>query len=262
MRHTAGRLIGEVAPRRVLCVGPGNPLLQEFETAAQFHESRAGYLANLYEPTTAEDPFSEVIKFNNIKLLVSAPVTIGKQCKRVPFLIDTSCGTTIVHQITFDKFLKPDQAVPREVRIGRHPLATVVHSRFTTERTFRHNQATGATEAVEIPHLLGYLNLLGMDFLNAAVPDLHRYLHANLSRYQPPLDTVMVTNGTMAFGVKPDMPVAWALKKAIKEYMQHGMAAIDAPLLTIKDQSGRTLADKDPLHAGVKYSFELPFGTV
>jgi hypothetical protein len=254
MRRTVQRYISEVAPRRVLCVGPGNPLLQEFETAAQFHESRPGYLSNLYEPTVAEDPFSEVIKFNDVRLMVSAPVTIGKQCKRVPFLIDTGCGTTMIHQITFSKFLKEDQAVPREVRIGRHPI-TFVHSRFTTERICRHGPVSGAAEIIEVPHLLGYLNILGMDFLNAAVPELHRYLHTNLSRYQPPLDTVVVTGDGATFGVRPEKPVAWALKKAIGEYMRYDLPA---PRIRIKDPTERILADRDPLHADVEYSFELP----
>jgi hypothetical protein len=238
---------------RVLCVGPNNPMIQEFETANQFHESRPGYLANLYDLATPEDPFSEVIKYNSVRLMVSAPVTIGRACRRVPFLIDTGCGQTMVHQITFDRFLKADQPVPQRILIGRHQVS-ITHSRFTTDSVSRIDSKTGKVVRVEIPHLLGYLNILGMDFLNEAVPDLHRYLHDNLSRYQPPLDIVEVTDGAEVFGVRPERPVAWALKKAIADYRRW---SIDPVSIRLRDPSGRELAGKDPLHAGIEYAYEV-----
>jgi hypothetical protein len=239
---------------RVICVGPDNPLPREFETASQFHESHPGYFQDLYETATPEDPFSEIIKYNSVCIMMSAPVTVGKLCKRVPFLIDTGCGKTIIHQITFDKLLGPNQAVPANILIGRHRFS-VIHSKFATECVSTFDKDTNTNVVREIPHLLGYLNILGMDFLNEAVPDLHRYLHANLSRYQPPLNTVLVTDGTEIFGVKPKQPVAWALKKAIADYLR---LPVNPVKIRIRDPAGRVLIGKDVVHAGIEYIFELP----
>ena len=65
----------------------------------------------------------------------------------------------------------------------------------------------------------------------------------------------IVTGQGSTFGVKPEHPVVWSLKQAIKEYK---MLAIDPTRITIKSFDGKVLGDKDPLHAGVEYQFELP----
>lgn len=248
LRHSSCRFLAETISKKILCVGLNNPLLQEFKTEDQFHVSRQGYLSNLYEITTATDPFSEVIKYNGVRLMVSAPVTIGKYCKRVPFLIDTGCETTMIHQITFNKFIRSDQEVPSSVLIGSHRVTTTLNT-FTTE------EINVSGKKVEVPHLLGYLNLLGMNFLNEAVPDLHKHLHDNLSKYQPPLESVIVTDGNMTFRVRPKESYIMDLKKAIVDHMKYDFAS---PYLIVKDRSGIELKDRDRLHAGTEYVFELP----
>ena len=54
----------------ILC----QPMIQDFPNAASFHTSYSGYLDNLYEKTTLTDPFSKILKFNSMRLMVSANI--------------------------------------------------------------------------------------------------------------------------------------------------------------------------------------------
>ena len=225
-----------------------DPLISGFEKADAFHTSYPGYLADLYTPATPSDPFSPVLPFNGSRYMVSAPVTIGKQCLRTPFLIDTGANRTLIHRITIEKFGK-DPAMAQtldKIAIGHHTLDVGV------------NNATTVNEnGVETTAWLGYLNLMGVDFLAVAVPELPKYLSENLSRFQPPLSEFLVTDGKgITFPVTPKHPQVMDLKLAIKEY---GMFHIAPFRIIIKDPStGKAMGDEDALHVGVEYVFELP----
>jgi hypothetical protein len=68
----------------------------------------------------------------------------------------------------------------------------------------------------------------------------------------------LVTDGKVTFGVKPEKPVVWSLKKAIKDY-KPSLAQLDPDSVIIEDPTtGLVLGDEDTLVRGVQYHFELP----
>ena len=218
------------------------PLITEFDTARAFHQSRLGYLQGLYEATTSADPFSPVLELG-LRYMVSGPVTIGKKCLRTPFLIDTGACVTMIHTETYRRFGVNPEDVQGAIKIGHLPM---------------HAQHNPNPEQPQKAHLLGYLNLLGADFLRVAVPDLTKYLSENISKFQPPLSSVIVTGADSTFRVTPKHPFVMDLKQAIKENKKNALSGVDSDQIIIKSPDGKVLGDKDPLHAGVEYQFELP----
>ena len=234
------------------------PLITEFSTAEDFHCSRSGYLADLYEPASSSDPFSSVLQYMThygVRLMVSAPVTIGKKCLRTPFLIDTGSTATLFHTETLRKFCLGNDIIPPElqnVKIGHHLMSVRVNTATT-------NLSPGDKEyQPHNPHHLGYLNLIGMDFLRVAAPQLPDYLSENLSKFQPPISYVVVTDGKMALRVTPRFFQVMDLKKAMKEESPNLLRDVDYCAIIIKSPDGIVLGDEEPLHANVKYVFELP----
>ena len=252
-----------------LCVRVHSDVLAwDFPDADSFHKGRPGYLQDLYSTTTKGDAFSKVIRYQHrevrtdasgklhetvggYRYMVAAPVTIGNVCKRVPFLVDTGAPKTHLHTITLNKFLGENavvsNAVLRNVFIGHHKMQDGV---LVNEATTQH----GTTD---IPAWLGYLNLLGSDFLSVALPELERYMSENLSKFQPPLAEVWVTDGAVSFPVMPEKPSVAHLKQAIKAKLGTDYTGSPARI-TIKHPNGTTMGDEDPLHANIKYTFEVP----
>ena len=233
------------------------PLITEFSTAQDFHCSRFGYLEDLYEPASSSDPFSSVIQYMThygVRLMVSAPVTIGKKCLRTPFLIDTGSTVTLLHTETFTKF--GFDAIPalNNVKVGRHVMSVQLNAATTNlSPGDKHYNSSN-------PHPLGYLNLIGMDFLRVAAPKLPDYLSENLAKFQPPISYVVVTDGKMALRVFPRFFQVMDLKEAIQEELEpyHPTGKLNPRAIIIKSPDGIVLGDKERLHANVKYVFELP----
>jgi hypothetical protein len=218
-----------------------------------FHESRHEYLQNLYETANPEDAFSAVLCYGIQKrLVVSAPVTLGRVTLRTPFLIDTGCYNTVLHTHAWNRFKakfdrKPDIWPVGTAKIGTHTLSNIQNNTHTTERC----NASG------VVHVFGYLNILGMDFLTRAVPELPKYLSENISKFQPPTSDVWVNGGLDSFPVTPKNPDVASLKLAIKEVR---MYALPYPDIKIRDPKnpGQYLRNKDPVLAGVEYTYDLP----
>lgn len=226
------------------------PLLQEFPTAESFHVSRAGYLENLYSVAEPQDPFSPVLKFRGQRYLISGPVTIKNKTFRVPFIIDTGAPITMIHQYTVRKFGVEfkEEIVP--VNIGIHSFNVSLHDASTrTVEVVKDGQKV--FEKV-VDHL-AYLNLLGLDFLEGAAPQLASYISENISKYQPPIDEIVVTGNGVAISVTPKKPTVMHLKKAVKEELAFMCASIDAVQIIIKNpaDSYKVMGDKDPLHANI-----------
>ena len=100
------------------------------------------------------------------------------------------------------------------------------------------------------------INLLGTDVMRHGEL-LIRYPSAEVSfRVTNPPGEILVTDGKVTFPVKPEKPTVMHLKKAIKEY---GMYALPPFHIIVKDPAtGKAMGDKDVLHAGVEYVYELP----
>jgi hypothetical protein len=180
------------------------------------------------------------------RIIVTSPVRLGEKCLRVPFLVDTGAPSTYLHHLGVKKFIGDGNAILRQytISIGGTEFEAETHDSSET-----HNSSVGA---------VAYVNILGMDFLDDASPVLLDYFSiAFAKKYGPEVVDVWVTDGMVSFPAKPKKPQVAYLKAAIKEYGMY--TSLDPTSIVIKDPAtGTVMGDKDPLHAGVKYLYELP----
>ena len=66
---------------------------------------------------------------------------------------------------------------------------------------------------------------------------------------------VLASDGKSIFGVTPERPVVWALKKAISDYRRY---QIDPTSIIVKDPTGKAMGDEEPLHAPAVYRYDVP----
>ena len=217
------------------------PVLAQDISREDFHVK---CLPGLYDPVERNSPFSKCEMLFNRRIIVSVPCSVNKKCLRVPMLVDTGAPSTYLHTIAMEKFFDSSQNVPSsfDAYIGNH----LVKAQMNTE--------------VDEKRVTAYLNILGMDFLNSAVPELLPWISAQLSKVQPQemKTEFIVTGADSTFPVTPKHPFVMYLKQAIKENKMYRM---DASRIIIKSPDCKVMRDKDPLHAGVKYQFELPAAT-
>ena len=141
------------------------PVLVQDIDPATFHQS---CMPGLYQEVSNRVHFSKCEKLFNRRIIVAVPCSIGKKCLRVPMLVDTGAPSTYLHTIALNKFFGVGNPVPGEfdAYIGTHLLRA------------KHNPDVSTTTVT------GNLNILGMDFLDSAVPDLLPWLSDRLSAVQ------------------------------------------------------------------------------
>jgi hypothetical protein len=175
----------------------------------------------------------------NRRIIVAAPVTIGDVCLRTPLLVDTGAPQTYLHHIALRKFFgkdfKPQDSY--DIKVGVLGIKGQYHD---------------TTSGV-----LSCLNVLGMDFLQAAAPSLLPFLTESFAKLDGnlPMTEVLATDGKVTFPIQPAQMKVMYLKKAIKEVC---MCALPYPALTIKNPEGVVLGDKDDLQPGMEYTYVLP----
>jgi hypothetical protein len=265
-RRTAGILIADYPwwNVNVLCDKKYEPLLTDFQDEDSFHTSRAGYLQDLYTDASPADPFSSVVKYGP-RLMISAPLTISGVTLRTPFLIDTGSEFTLLHTSAYDRFKKMllksgkltkgiEEVWPvTSCLMGEHRLDSLKHNSATSTKVHT-KQADGTTKEVVVPEWLGFLNVIGMDCLNQAVPHLDEYLSENFSKFQPPIGATWVRYGTAVFEVSPTKSTVDSLKDAVKAKWDASNPGniLNVFTLTVKDHTGNVLEVDAPLRANSK----------
>ena len=217
-------------------------LIQEFDEPKMFHEASP----TCYKEAKKTDAFSPILDRYSSRYVLTAPLSVGKKCKVAPFIIDTGAPITVIHEDTIGWFLTKfdvDQAKDSigEIFIGEVPIPL----RLNTDKH-------GAFK---------FLNILGLDFIDAAMPGLRGYINTNISKFQPPPNgDVFVTNGTAATAVTPKAPRVLYLKKAIKAEFPELCKGIPSYHIIIRDpnNNNQIMGDTDPLHANFEYVFEIP----
>jgi hypothetical protein len=224
------------------------PLISEFNSAESFHKSRKGYFDAfpLYSPMDSKDGFSPVFAHKG-KHMLSAPVTIGRVTLRVPFIVDTGAEHSLLHAHAWARFAAANKKLCG--RLVVEPVLVGTHAIFLDRNAYTTIETGGV-------HHIGFLNILGLNFLDEAVPDLKSYISEAITKFQPPLSTVTVTDGKgVVFPVVPEQPQVMFLKKAIKPSWE----PIERATIIIKHPAtGKVLGDKEALHSGVEYVYELP----
>lgn len=237
LRHTRP-VLSRKGHANIFILFQRSTLIQEFDKLEDFHEATP----TCFKDANETDAFSPILDRYDSRLVITAPTTLGNQCKNVPFIIDTGAPITVIHKDTIGRFLKNfdvDQARDAniDILIGQEPISARVN--IDTKGTFKH------------------LNLIGLDFIQQAIPGFRGYINANISKFQP-LGNVPVTNGTIATMVTPEKPLVMCLKDAIKAKLPNTCANIEAPSIIIKDPNNNIMHDKDPLLANIEYVFEVP----
>ena len=235
LRRSCRRLVmeGRNYHIRVACL----PVLAQDIDPVKFHTT---CLPGLYQPVDITASFSKCHKLFNRRIIVSAPVELGSKCLRVPFLVDTGAPSTYLHSIGVEKFVGCGNPIMSHysIKVGGVEL-----------QADSHDLSTGA---------VAYLNILGMDFLDDAAPNLLTYFTEAFGKYNGGAVTeYLVSDGRgVAFRVTPKHPDVMSLKQAIKEYMTY---ALPPPYIVVKDPAtGKAMGDKDPLHSGIEYLYEVP----
>jgi hypothetical protein len=230
-------------------------LVPNFDSAEEFHHR----LDKSYTNTSKDDPFSDICHRHGQAgkyYMITGPVSFDDKlfpgCKRVPFLVATDFPQSLIHEYTLKQF-NPEIEIPQDiiknglkVRIGgRDGFYLNVHQTDNNSKQNAH---------------LAWVNILGLDYLERAVPNLANYLDENIKKYQPPLEYVIVTDGVISILVHPKKPIVMHLKQAIKKELSPELNDIDADQLIIKDPSNnnKVMHDEDPILANIEYIFEVP----
>ena len=232
----------------------------------KFHTSDSGFLQDLYTKAYPEDPFSPVRKYHSLagnRYVVSAPVTVQDKCLRVPFLIDTGAPWTMLHALAFQKFgIEDPSAITKEVlksvNIGKVKSMEGVQLNQEGEcSSFNNNNQNQQANAITN---LSYLNVLGTDYISYVIRDLPEFLTSQFYKIQPPIEDVLITNGTATTAVTPKAPLVVYLKKAIKAEFPELCKGIPSYHIIIRDpnNNNQIMGDTDPLHANFEYVFEIP----
>lgn len=232
MRASCRRLVLEgilYAPQQIACL----PVLAQDISPDDFHKS---CIPGLYEPVVSLKTFGKCHRLYHRRIITSLPCTYAKKTLLVPFLVDTGAPRTYLHSIALDKFNIDRTTLEHKVHVNETPL-TVLENTCSDGR-----------------HVLSHLNVLGMDFLDEAVPDMIAFFTQQFSKMKP-LSEVIVTDGNVTFLVKPERMQVMCLKDAITEKMKY---ALPSPMLTIKTPDGEVLGDEADLVTGVKYTYVHP----
>jgi hypothetical protein len=215
-----------------------------------FHrEWRAG----LYEPYTNAN-YGKCEIHGNRRLLTALPCKYRSKTLLVPFLVDTGCPVTMLHTSAFDKFGASSDPGTRW-----HPATgTVKHSIIVAGRDLMAQENTLTDTDV----VMSNLNILGMDFIKRAAPNVLDYFSCTFSGLRPHPRPVWVTvDGSQVMEVTPKRNTIFDLKKAVKvELESAGRPAVDHVKKMVVTKHDGTLCDdmRAPLqHADAGYSVTL-----
>ena len=217
-------------------------LIQEFDEPKLFHEASP----TCYKEAKKTDAFSPILDRYSSRYVITAPLSVGNKCKVAPFIIDTGAPITVIHEDTIGRFVNKFDVDHAKDSIGEIFIGEVpVPLRLNTDKhgTFK------------------FLNILGLDFIDAAMPGLRGYINTNISKFQPPpIKDVFVTNGTATTAVTPEEPRVLYLKKAIKAEFPELCKGIPSYHIILRDpnNNNQVMGDTDPLHANIEYVFEVP----
>ena len=153
------------------------PVLAQDIDQDDFH---TGWMPGLYSEVSENEPFAKCKKCYHRRVLTAAPCTLNGKCLRVPLLVDTGAPTSYLHTYALKRFFEQsttDEHFPNKVKImiGTLPIEA------------QHNACIDGISVTS------HLNILGMDFLEEALPDLLPWLSENFSKFQSPLKEVFVS---------------------------------------------------------------------
>jgi hypothetical protein len=208
----------------------------------------------LYSPVAQDTPFVTCKILFYRRIITAAPVSLNNKCLLTPFLVDTGAPSTYLHTYALKKFYAQEVADFRKIP-GNEKKDPPFSSEFVMnigpkEICAGHN--TNTDERLVLSHL----NILGMDFLEIALPGLLPWISENFTKFQPPISSVVVNfNDVRRFVVFPKQPRVLELRVAIKEELHPKLKDVDATRLIIKNSTtGEELGDLAPLHANFEYS--------
>ena len=200
-------------------------------------------------PVPAVMPVLAVRDGTRLATTVAVTIPSVRKTKYIPVIVDTGAPRALyLSKDTWNLF--GISAVPRSDRKNLPFSCDVTIGKWAGEALLSEDH--GASE----DHLAG-ANVLGMGLLGArdVAKSFTKLLKEATELDIVAMSDVIVTGQGSTFGVTPKHPVVWSLKVAIKEV---GMWHIPHFKIIIKSPDGKVLGDKDPLHAGVEYQFELP----
>ena len=200
-------------------------------------------------PVPAVMPVLAVRDGTRLATTVAVTIPSVRKTKYIPVIVDTGAPRALyLSKLTWELFGIP--AVPRLDR--KNPLFSCDArvGKWAGEALL--SEEHGASDE----HLAG-ANVLGMGLLGArdVAKSFTKLLKEATELDFVPISEFIVTGQGSTFGVKPEHPVVWSLKQAIKGYMMYSIAP---PFIIIKSLDGKVMGEEDPLLAGVKYRFELP----
>ena len=180
------------------------PVLAQDISPDEFHST---CMPGLYEPVSASSPVGKCHKLFNRRVITALPCTWNKRTLLVPFLVGTGAPQTYLHTIALDKFqVLRDGLNVYKVEVAGIPL-----------RATENFHSDGSS-------VVSHLNILGMDFLEEATPDLLTYFSERFVEHQSRQQSIPVwvqecdNSGNRigaAFKVSPTSIDVDALKKAI-----------------------------------------------
>jgi predicted aspartyl protease len=153
--------------------------------------------AGLYKPYTDGDGdfFGKCELHGNKRLLTALPCKYKDKTLLVPFLVDTGCPITMLHTSAFDKFGSSDRGTAAATAAG----TTVKHSIIVAGCGLEAQENTLTdTDAV-----VSDLNILGMDFIQRAAPDVLDYFSLKFRELRPRIGPVWVTVDGAVMKVTP-----------------------------------------------------------
>ncbi len=160
MRRTARRFVMEGCRYAIPCTSL--PTASPDVDPTVFHTT---CLPDLYQPVAREAPLSKCRKMFHRRIVVSAPVALGGKCLRVPFVVGTGAPSTYLHPVAVQKF------------IGQGSLVSDSYSTAVCGVPLK--AATHDTQHGHVAHL----NVLGMDFLDDAAPELMAFFSEAFASY-------------------------------------------------------------------------------
>lgn len=171
----------------------------------------------------------------------------------VPFIVDTGAPSALyLSAITWDYL--DIQASPRKSRADPIFCKQVQIGKWSGSAFLSEEHGETATHLADV-------NVIGMALLGPReiAESMTGILQRALEPTVPNFFLVLDARSGATSPVSPKRSTVMFLKDAIKEKYSHDLRHIDAPHLIIKDSNtGLKLGDEDPVHASIKYIFEVP----